>query len=85
VLIGDSGERDPEIYRQVVQEYPGRIRTIYIRDVTTVEREAAVHEIAAELRDLGVEMLLTANTAEAAEHAAANGLITPDALPAPGA
>ena len=85
VLIGDSGERDPEIYRQVVQEYPGRIRTIYIRDVTTVERDAAVHEIAAELRDLGVEMLLTANTAEAAEHAAANGLITPDALPAPGA
>ena len=80
VLIGDSGERDPEIYLQVVHEHPGRIRTIYIRDVTTRERDAAVHEIADQLRDLGVEMLLTAGTAEAAEHAVDRGLIAPRAL-----
>ena len=79
VLIGDSGERDPEIYRQVVHEHPGRVQTVYIRDVTTKERDAAVHKIADELRDIGVEMLLTADTAEAAEHAADRGLITPDA------
>ncbi len=84
VLIGDSGEKDPEIYRQIVLEHPGRIRAIYIRDVTTKERDAAVHAIAAELRTLGVEMLLTVRTAEAAEHAARTGLIAPDAAPAPG-
>ena len=77
VLIGDSGERDPEIYRQIVREYPGRIRAIYIRDVTTKERDDAVHAIAAEVRELGVEMLLSADTSEAAEHAARNGLIEP--------
>ncbi len=78
VLIGDSGERDPEIYRQVVHEHPGRVHTIYIRDVTTGERDAAVHVIAGELRSHGVEMLLTAGTAEAAGHAAGKGLIVPN-------
>jgi phosphatidate phosphatase APP1 len=42
VLIGDSGEEDPEIYRQAVREHPGRILAIYIRDVTTGERDAEV-------------------------------------------
>jgi phosphatidate phosphatase APP1 len=80
ILIGDSGERDPEIYRQVVREYPGRVRAIYIRDVTTRERDAAVHAIADELKNIGVEMLLTADTVEAAEHAAEKGLISPNVL-----
>lgn len=34
VLFGDSGERDPEIYRRLVQEYPGRIVAVYIHNVT---------------------------------------------------
>jgi phosphatidate phosphatase APP1 len=78
VLIGDSGERDPEIYRQVVQEHPGRIRTIYIRDVTSRERDVVVHKIANELQNLGVEMLLAADTIEAARHASERALISPD-------
>ncbi len=80
VLIGDSGERDPEIYRRVVYENPGRIRAIYVRDVRTEERDAAVREISRELRELGVEMLLVAHTAQAAEHAAGLGLVRRDAL-----
>jgi phosphatidate phosphatase APP1 len=79
VLIGDSGEQDPEIYRKIVQEHPGRIRSIYIRDVTTRERDVVVGRIGEELRDLGVEMLFTADTAEALAHAAEQGLISPDA------
>ncbi len=76
VLIGDSGERDPEIYQKVVREHPGRISAVYIRDVTTTERDAVVHGISRELRDLGVEMLLTPDTVEAANHAAKRGLIS---------
>ena len=34
VLVGDSGERDPEIYGTIAREFPGRIRRIFIRDVT---------------------------------------------------
>jgi phosphatidate phosphatase APP1 len=33
VLIGDSGERDPEIYADIVAEFPGRVRAVYIREV----------------------------------------------------
>jgi phosphatidate phosphatase APP1 len=81
VLIGDSGEEDPEIYHQAVREHPGRIRAIYIRDVTTVGRDAQVRTIAREVAGFGVEMILTPDTAVAAEHAAAQGLIAPDAVP----
>ena len=33
ILVGDSGERDPDIYAQVARQYPERIIRIYIRDV----------------------------------------------------
>jgi len=81
VLIGDSGEEDPEIYSQAVREHPGRIRAIYIRDVTTAARDAEVRAIAEEVRGLGVEMVLAPDTAVAAEHAASIGLIAPDSVP----
>lgn len=81
ILIGDSGEQDPEIYHQVVREHPGRIRAVYIRDVTSDERDAEVRAIAADVRRLGSEMVLVEDTALAAEHAANAGLISPDAVP----
>ena len=80
VLIGDSGEEDPEIYLQTVREHQGRIRAIYIRDVTSAERDAELHAIAREARSLGTEMVAVADTAAAAEHAASIGLIAPDAV-----
>ena len=81
VLVGDSGEQDPEIYRTVVRENPGRIAAVYIRDVTTEERDVVVHAIARQVRSFGVEMVPVQNTAEAAEHATRSGLISPEALP----
>ena len=80
VLIGDSGEEDPEIYHQAVVEHPGRIRAVYIRDVTSPERDREVHAIAEKLRGHDVEMILTEDTVEAAEHAASTGLIPPEAV-----
>ena len=32
VLIGDSGEHDPEVYRQITEEFPGRVLRTYIRN-----------------------------------------------------
>ena len=34
ILIGDSGERDPEIYAALARKYPKQIERICIRDVT---------------------------------------------------
>lgn len=33
ILVGDSGEVDPEVYRHVTTEFPGRVREVWIRDV----------------------------------------------------
>ncbi|RYF82912.1 MAG: DUF2183 domain-containing protein, partial [Chitinophagaceae bacterium] len=76
VLIGDSGQEDPVIYREVVRKFPGRIKAIYIRDVDLPERARIAVSIADELKASGeVEMLLVENSLKAAEHAAKIGLI----------
>jgi phosphatidate phosphatase APP1 len=33
VLVGDSGEKDPEIYGQLARKYPGQIAAVYIREL----------------------------------------------------
>lgn len=33
ILVGDSGEHDPEVYAEIAREYPDRVMAIYIRDV----------------------------------------------------
>ena len=76
VLIGDSGEEDPEIYLQTIKEHPGRIRAIYIRDVTSEERDAEVKAISDEARKLGTPMVAVPDTTAAAEHAASIGLVS---------
>ncbi|WP_461150258.1 App1 family protein [Spirosoma pulveris] len=81
VLIGDSGQQDPEIYAQVVRENPGRILAVYIRDVTPDQRDASVRELIRTTEASKVPMLLVADTVAAAEHAASLGLIDPDTIP----
>jgi phosphatidate phosphatase APP1 len=81
ILLGDSGQEDPEIYREVVRRHPGRVLAIYIRDVTLDARDAQVGEITRELSAAGVEMLLTPDTVGAARHAAERGFIDPASLP----
>ena len=81
VLIGDSGQQDPEIYAQVVRENPGRIRAVYIRDVSKDQRDESVRELIHSTEAYDVPMLLVADTVAAAEHAATIGLIDPDTIP----
>jgi phosphatidate phosphatase APP1 len=40
ILVGDSGEKDPEIYGHLARRFPERVEKIYIRDVTGEKREA---------------------------------------------
>jgi phosphatidate phosphatase APP1 len=80
VLIGDSGQEDPKIYREVVRKYPGRILAIYIRDVQLADREKIALDISTELKN-EVELVIVDNSVEAAEHAAESGLIFKKAIP----
>lgn len=38
--MGDSGEKDPEIYGELARRHPEQIEAIYIRDVTGEGPEA---------------------------------------------
>jgi phosphatidate phosphatase APP1 len=46
VLIGDSGEKDPEIYADIVRSHPGRILAVCIREVRLDAGDGMVEEIA---------------------------------------
>jgi phosphatidate phosphatase APP1 len=74
VLIGDSGERDPDIYLATAALYPGRVRAIYIRDLGG--RDAEARELCQKARELGTEMLWVGHASHALEHARQRGLVS---------
>ena len=76
VLIGDTSQHDPEIYRRIVAEFPDRIRAIYIRDVTrSPARAASVRKLADEVAESSSTLVLSEDTLGAARHAVQHGLI----------
>lgn len=34
ILVGDTGEKDPEVYGIIAQKYPNQVKGIYVRNVT---------------------------------------------------
>lgn len=41
ILVGDSGEKDPEVYGRIYREFPAQVAAIHIRDVTGEARDDA--------------------------------------------
>jgi len=81
VLIGDSGESDPEIYAGVLRRHPKRIRAIYIRSVDPAPgRIRAIEALAAQVAKTGCQLVLARDSEVAAAHAAAEGLVQPSEL-----
>ncbi len=76
VLIGDSGERDPEIYAELVRRHPQSVRVIYIRNVDPdPSRIEALDRLTEEVAATGTQLILAPDSVFAAAHAAAEGLI----------
>jgi phosphatidate phosphatase APP1 len=69
LLIGDSGQEDPEIYSQIVQDYPSRILAVYIRDVSGSGRDKQIDELAKRVIEAKSELLLVPDTLIAEQHA----------------
>src|SRR5690606_18070557 len=81
ILVGDSGQEDPEIYASVVRDHPRRISAIYIRDVPLTDaRTAAIRTPARGVARAGCTLLLAPDTVSAARDAASRGWIDPAAL-----
>lgn len=76
VLIGDSGQHDPEIYAEAVREHADRVKAVYIRDVNPdPRRRDEVRALAAELEKAGSPLVLADHSEEMARHAREIGLI----------
>ena len=84
VLVGDTGQLDPEIYAAVAEAHPDRIRAVYVRRPPgpTLRRDAEVRALAERVTALGVPMLAVDDSVEIAEHAASIGLLDPAEIPA---
>ncbi len=77
VLVGDSGERDPDIYVETAARHPGRVRAIYIREVrSSRRRRQELEQLAIEAARLGTQLLYVGHAEQAAEHARSFGLTT---------
>jgi len=81
ILIGDSGQQDTNIYRYVVERYPGRVLAIYIRDVSKDEKqERSILNTSDFLKTKGIDLLLVPDTVAAAEHAILKGYIPKESM-----
>ncbi len=77
VLIGDTGQLDPEIYATIAQEAPDRVRAVYVRRTVGMSTKRAVelHGLARRVAACGVPMLVVDDSVQIAEHAARIGLL----------
>ncbi len=71
LLIGDSGEKDIDLYLRIARNHPTQIKGIYIRDVNNNRRRKRIKKIMEENQDLHI--VLTRDYNDAAEDAASMG------------
>jgi phosphatidate phosphatase APP1 len=74
VLLGDSGEKDPEIYAEIVREHPDRILAVYIREVRLDPGDGRVEKVSSSWAS-DVPFVLAADSDAVRRHAAGLGLL----------
>lgn len=74
VLIGDSGEKDPQIYADIVAANPGRILAVYIREVRLNPADGRVEQVS-DAWGHDVPFYLAADSDAIREHATGLGLL----------
>jgi len=73
ILIGDSGEHDPDIYMEIAEEFPDRILAIYLRSVKHKKKMLRVRGLVENYKTTMV--LMVESSAQAIEHAREHGFI----------
>ena len=73
ILIGDSGEKDVDIYHTICLSFPSRIKAVYIRDVGSKKRAKRVQKVLDSIID--IPCLLVKSYNDAILHAQKEGLV----------
>ena len=74
VLLGDSGEKDPEVYADIVRAHPHRILAVYIREVRINPGDGRVERVS-DAWDHDVPFVLASDSDAVRRHAAGLGLL----------
>ncbi|WOD37757.1 App1 family protein [Nodosilinea sp. E11] len=84
ILIGDSGQKDPEIYTQIACDHPNRIACIYIRNIPKEhpDRQPELEALAEQVRQAGSELVTFEDAIAVAHHAHDRGWIEAHAIEA---
>jgi phosphatidate phosphatase APP1 len=76
ILIGDSAQEDPEVYHELVDRYPGRIKAVYIRSVSRrLRRVQAIRKLRDKIARDGSQLILAEDTQPLVAHARSQGWI----------
>lgn len=73
ILIGDSGERDADIYIEISKLFPNRIKAIYLRSVSDGRRMARVSNLFTVYKN--IPFLMVNKTEDAIDHAQKHGFM----------
>ncbi|GER58040.1 App1 family protein [Patiriisocius marinus] len=73
ILIGDSGEHDADIYIEIAEQFPNRIKAIYLRSVKHEKRMLRIKGLFEEYKSTPALLVDSSKLAEA--HARENGFI----------
>lgn len=73
ILIGDSGEQDPDIYIEIAEEFPDRISAIYLRRVKHKKKMLRVKALVENYKT--TEVLMVERSAKAIEYTRLHGFI----------
>lgn len=73
ILIGDSGEHDADIYIEIAESFPNRIKAIYLRSVKHKKRMLRIEGLFENYKT--TPALLVESSKQAIEHARENGFV----------
>jgi phosphatidate phosphatase APP1 len=80
ILIGDSGQKDPEIYLRLANDFPGRIGSIYIRKIGSGAFIQNIEQVNSKLEKVKTTYLQVESTRDAVLHAYNSGYIAEDMI-----
>ncbi len=61
ILIGDSSQNDPEIYKYISVKYPEKIKAIFIRNITNEKRKNDLKLISKEMKKMDIPVFCYSN------------------------
>ncbi len=74
VLLGDDSQEDPFIYTKIAEHFPGKLKCVYIRQVSKSKKQA-VNEVLLKLSASGIQYCYFQHSSEAVIHSKELGLI----------